>query len=215
MRYLFAVLLAFLVSPANATTYDYTGQPFTSFEGPCNASSCTSITGSVTFDFDTSNFTGTLTLSAGDTASLSEGISPSLVSAAIGANPNFPSFTEWFNPPADTYGFTSQLTGSLTLVDGAVTFWVLDGSTGQTGCGGGPGCASGASSVYSLPTYDSSTTNGYLVSASASNSGGGSWTEETASVPELSTWAMLLVGFAGFGLLTRRSQKLPNPAGGV
>jgi hypothetical protein len=204
MRFLFAVLLAFFVSPVSATTYDYVGQSFTSFSGLCNASSCTNITGSVTFDFDTSNFSGTLTLSAGDTASLSEGV-PS--ESAFFNSPGFPSSTEWFNPPIDTYGYNSQLNGNLTLINGAVTSWYLYGSTGQVGCGGGPGCASGTSYGTSSPTGDSSSSFGYLVSAAASNSDAGIWTEVPA-VPELSTWAMLLIGFAGIGAVTFRRQAL-------
>jgi hypothetical protein len=50
MRYLLAALLILVVSPVAATTYEYVGQPFTSFSGLCNASSCTNVTGTVTFD---------------------------------------------------------------------------------------------------------------------------------------------------------------------
>jgi hypothetical protein len=116
---LFAVLLALVVSPAGATTYDYVGQPFTNFSGPCDASACTRITGSVTFNFDTSNFSGSLSLSAGDTANLSEGVPPNYVPVFL-----------WFNPPTNTYGFTSQRSGNFTLVDGSVTSWTLGGARG-------------------------------------------------------------------------------------
>jgi hypothetical protein len=63
---------------AHATTYDYVGQPFTSFEGLCDASLCTNITASVTFGFETSHYTGTLSLAPGDYASLSPGVPQSL-----------------------------------------------------------------------------------------------------------------------------------------
>jgi hypothetical protein len=85
--------------------------PFTNFSGLFDASACTRITSSVTFNFDTSNFSGSLSLSAGDTASLSEGVPPNYV-------PVFPYSTIWFNPPTNTYGLTSQLSGNFTLVDG-------------------------------------------------------------------------------------------------
>jgi hypothetical protein len=74
MRYLLTALLILIVSPVAATTYDYVGQPFTSFAGLCNASNCTIVTGTVTFDFDTSNFSGQLFLSDSDVASLTLGL---------------------------------------------------------------------------------------------------------------------------------------------
>jgi hypothetical protein len=215
---LVATLLLGAIFQADATTYDYTGQPFTQFGGLCNASNCTSVTGSVTFNFDTSHFSGTLFLTAGDTASLSEGIPWSLSGSALYFQPValFPSSTIWFNPPANIYGFTQQLIGNLTLVDGTITSWALDGGTGQVGCGGGPGCAIGSSSVYTGPTSDSSDMvsyngyNDYLIDTNASNSGGGIWVEDgVAAVPEPSTWAMLLIGFAAMGFVAYRRKSKP------
>src|ERR1700730_2165873 len=131
-------LLLGLPIQANATTYDYTGQPFTSFQGLCNASLCTSITGTVTFDLDTSNFSGQLFLSGGDTASLTLGLARGLTASPLFAQAiGFPSSTSWFNPPADTYGFQVQLFGNFTLVDGAIVALGLRGSAGQGAWGGG------------------------------------------------------------------------------
>jgi PEP-CTERM motif len=212
MRYLLAALLILVVSPVAATTYDYVGQPFTSFSGLCNASSCTNVTGTVTFDFDTSNFSGQLFLSGSDVASLTLGLARGLTASPLFAQTiGFPSSTSWFNAPADTYGFKVQLLGNFTLVDGAIASWSLSGNAGQVGCGGGPGCAVGGSGVFSSPTSDSSSVvsyNGYnsvLISTSASNNGGGFWTEEIAPpVPEPSTWAMMVLGFAGLGFMACR-----------
>jgi hypothetical protein len=219
MRYLFAVILALFVSTANATTYNYVGQPFTSFSGLCSASACSSITGSVTFDFDTSNFSGTIYLSSGDTASLSEGIPGSLDGGVpISTTLSFPSSTVWYNPPYDTYGFSSGITGdpNFTLLNGQIISWSIGGETDQVGCGGGPGCAIGSSDAYSSPSYDGSDIFSYSIErdSSASNNGGGIWTE-VAAVPEPSTWAMLLIGFAGIGFVTYRRHQFPKPAGTV
>jgi hypothetical protein len=204
-----AAMLLAPTLPANATTYTYTGQPFTEFEGLCNSSLCTNVTGSVTFNFDTSHFSGNLFLSDGDTASLSLGLDRSLTASPVFAQTiGFPSYTWWFNPPIDTYGFQVQLLGNFSLVDGAITSWFLSGNAGQVGCGGGPGCAVGGSGVFSSLTSDSSSVvsyngfNSILISTSASNSGGGVWLgEQVAAVPEPSTWAMLLIGFAGIGFV--------------
>jgi hypothetical protein len=47
--------------------------------------------------------------------------------------------------------------------------------------------------------------------SSASNTGGGIWSEEgVASVPEPSTWAMLLIGFAGIGFVSWRRVTLSD-----
>jgi hypothetical protein len=205
-----------------ATTYDYVGQPFTTFaietygfggyyNGDCSLNCTSAITGFVTFNFDTSHYTGNLLLTAGDIANLSGGVDAGLSGSLLGANAfPYPSSTSWFNPPADTYGYTTQLSGIFTLVDGTITSWSLFGSASQVGCGGGPGCAAGASGVYSRPTSDSGYVDGYLITFSASNNGGGVWTEEIAAVPEPSTWAMMLIGFVAIGLFVRRRNCAPS-----
>jgi hypothetical protein len=208
----FAFLLT-TVLQSHATTYTYVGQPFTTFNNNpfgsyydvCDASTCTGLTGSVTFNFDTSHFTGTLVLSNGDTANLSGGIIPGSVSGSTAATTYpFPSYTSWFNPPLNTYGYTSGLSGNFTLSDGSIASWSLQGSAGQVGCGdSSPGCAAGSSAAFTSPTSDFNIV-GYV---SASNAGGGVWNEQISAVPEPSTWAMLLIGFAGIGALAYRRRK--------
>jgi hypothetical protein len=221
-RWIFAAAI-FLTGAfqAHATTYDYTGQPFTSFEGLCGASICTSIAGSVTFNFDTSHFSGTLSLAAGDYASLNPGVPQRLSGGGFfSTDLYYPTSTIWFNPPQNTYGFAESLSGTFTLVNGAITSWSFGGGTRQVGCGGGPGCAVGSSSAFTSTTFDSSSIFGYPVyggtcylycTNSASNLGGGVWVEEQiAAVPEPSTWAMMLIGFLGIGFVRYRKSRSIN-----
>jgi hypothetical protein len=201
------LMVALLLAPAlqaNATTYDYIGQPFTQFDGSCSASVCTRVTGSVTFNFDTSHYSGELSLSDVNAAMLSEGIPPLLSGSFLFANPVFPRSIIWADPPFDTYGFVSEITlANLTLVDGSIISWDLSGQTFQAGCGSGPGCALGSTSVETTPTSDNSSQFSLFHAPGASNSGGGVW-EQVAPVPEPSTWAMLLIGFAGIGFVAYR-----------
>ncbi|HLL27600.1 MAG TPA: PEPxxWA-CTERM sorting domain-containing protein [Xanthobacteraceae bacterium] len=58
---------------------------------------------------------------------------------------------------------------------------------------------------------DNSVRNGTNFASAVINDLPGTWSEKTISsgVPEPSTWAMMLIGFAGIGLLAyRRSRKL-------
>jgi PEP-CTERM motif len=123
------------------------------------------------------------------------------------------------NPPQNTYGFSESLSGTFTLLNGAITSWNLGGYTGQVGCGGGPGCAVGSSSAFTSTASDSSSIFGYPVyggscylycTSSATNFEGGIWTMEggVAAVPEPSTWAMMLIGFVAIGLSVRRPTTL-------
>jgi hypothetical protein len=210
-----AALLLSATLQSHATTYTYVGQPFTTFNNNpfgsffnvCDASTCTSITGSVTFNFDTSHFTGTLVLSNGDTASLSGGIPGSVSGSTAATDYPFPSYTYWNNPPQNTYGYTVGLSGTFALSNGAITFWDLAGAAGQVGCGdSSPGCAAGSSAASTTPTSDFSVVG----DVSASNSGGGVWIEENeqiTAVPEPSTWAMMILGFAGIGAMAYRRRK--------
>lgn len=54
---------ALFINPANATTYYYNGNPYTTNADPVNLGA--NMTGSVTFDFDTSATTGTYYLTGG------------------------------------------------------------------------------------------------------------------------------------------------------
>jgi hypothetical protein len=219
-----AILLELVASAASATTYTYVGNPYTSFSGHCNASICSSTTGSVTFNSDTSNFSGTLSLSAGDTAYLSEGIPTSLLTFA----PWFVSTVFYYpassivvqsGPPLATY--VANLYGNFTLVNGDITSWSLSGYSQAQGCGGGPGCANGSADTYSSPAGDMSDLNSYpdydprtgnyFTVDHASNNSGGIWTNISgvSPVPEPSTWAMMILGFAGVGFMAYRRKSKP------
>jgi hypothetical protein len=202
-----AIATAFLLltATASATTYDYVGLPLTETVTYCFnncPSSARPITGSVTFDFDTSQYAGTLALAPGDTAFLSNTLS---------GGSSYPASVTYYDPPY--YGFRASLTGTFSLVNGQIVSWNLLGSNAQFGCGIGPGCEAGSSSVGSDPDSDTETSdpNGYPGTAYyyASNNGGGEWTGEfaVAAVPEPSTWAMLLIGFAGLGFVASRRSR--------
>jgi PEP-CTERM motif-containing protein len=219
MRWILGVALLLCATlQSHATTYVYEGQPFTTFNQPDNgfddcASACTSVTGTVTFNFNTSHFSGNLVLSNGDTASLSGGIPGSVSGSTAATTYPFPSYTSWFNPPLNTYGYTSGLSGNFTLSDGSIVSWSLQGSAGQVGCGdNSPGCAAGTSSASTSPTFDFSSVTEYVTYTSASNAGGGVWIEqpdEVAAVAEPSTWAMMLIGFAAIGFAGYRRSLRP------
>jgi hypothetical protein len=213
MRAIFAgIMLAFAISSANATTYNYVGNPFTDFSQPgvipgeCNPTACTNITGSVTFNFDTSNYTGQLSLAPGDTATLFYGI---FGLGLLALPPTYPSSSLLPDMPPGRQNIVASITGSLTLTNGSVTSWFLEGSTLSTNCGGGPGCAVGNGAITTSQSGDFTSIEGIFPQyASASNTNGGNWTEVEA-VPELSTWAMLLIGFASIGFAGyRRSRRL-------
>jgi hypothetical protein len=217
MRALIAALFAVIASTASATTYDYAGNPYTSFSGLCNTTRCTSLSGYVTFNFDTSNFSGTLSLSSGDTAYLSAGIASGSTFGGTFYYPTYifdPSYAIPPNPNPSTYYF-SNLNGNFTLVNGDVISWSLSGGTGTVGCGGGPGCASAGSNVTSSPSGDvggRADYPNYTLSATydtGSNNSGGVWTNVSgvSVVPEPSTWAMLLIGFAAIGFAAHRRRR--------
>jgi hypothetical protein len=178
---------------ARATTYTYTGLPLTQV---CNfgcPGGLPNLTGSVTFDFDTSNFSGSLFLVNGDTAFLNGGSS------------GF-TFPALFNPPPGTFGVGTRLNGQFTLVNGSITFWSMMGSTFVQQCIG-PSCVYGTSGASTSPLEDSydffdSSAREFMFT----NSGGGTWTEQfvASGIPEASTWAMMLIGFAGLGFAYNR-----------
>jgi PEP-CTERM motif len=192
-------LLLTIGSAASATTYTYSGMPLTDFSGCFLSCPEVGLSGYVTFNFDTSKFSGTASLSSGDSAQLSEGSFP-YISLSF---PNVP-------PPVGAYAIVTFLSGDFTFIKGSITSWSLGGNTYAQNCQGGPACADGSSSISSTPTSDSINyfNEGSLNFASASNDGGGTWIEDPVSaVPEPSTWAMLLIGFVGIGLLTYRRRK--------
>jgi PEP-CTERM motif len=194
----FAVALASLSVPASATTYTYTGLSYSSFLfGGCTTELCGSLqmTGFVSFDADTSHFSGTIDLSgSGVTASMSSNLPGSIYAPVYPADP--------LVIPADALFFSyvsRRLTGQFTLLDGAIIDWNLSGGGGLAGrCGGPSGCSVNANSLSSTPLGDHATASlSFFDLYNANSIGAGSWT--VAAVPEPSTWAMLLIGFAGIG----------------
>lgn len=120
MRSIFQLLITLLLLsasyPVSATTYTYAGQPL--LQGfPCGyCATVPGLTGSVTFDFNTTNFTGRLSLVPGDTASL---VAPSGSSGGASYPP--PTL-----PPSVPLYYVPQLSGTFTLTNGAITDWFVD-----------------------------------------------------------------------------------------
>jgi hypothetical protein len=197
MKKLFVAFLfiagAFLPFSATATTYDYQGASLNQIDCQfCNPFGYPGLTGSVTFDFDTSSFTGEITLSPGDTA---------VLSGALGGG-RYPNYF----PPAGVIGNAYLLSGYFDLVNGQISGWYLNGGEGLVNCGIGAGCEQGIG-VTTSPYLDSysQTYEGYTTMYESSSPG--VWTE-VAAVPELSTWAMLLIGFAGIGFASWQRTRL-------
>jgi hypothetical protein len=229
-EWVFAAFLLFGITiQARATTYSYDGQPFSTYgyydglsglytpDQPCtDPVGCAGNTALVTFQSNTSHFSGTLSLSNGDTATLSASLPPGdLTTTLLATSFTYPGYTIWFNSPADTYGYRVELTGTFKFVDGQITAWLLYGDAGQVGCGGGPGCAAGSSYAFSSKGFgldgDVISAAGYLTSV-IGNGPVGTW-QQVAAIPELSTWAMLILGFAGIGAMTYRRRNGAGFAG--
>jgi hypothetical protein len=191
MLVLIAICSLAAQSSASATTYQYSGQPMTDHSFHCPGISCRTgqtLSGSVTFNFDATAFTGTLSMSDADVASFAGFVYP------------------YFLPPPGVYTTIRTLTGSLTLLDGLITSWDLIGYQRQVNCGLGPGCAAGSIYAETTPTGDSYGVfnDNPFSDYSVSNNTGGIWVQVLApAVPEPSTWAMLLIGFAGIGFMAR------------
>jgi hypothetical protein len=188
-------LVALWAGAASASTYAYLGQLMTQGFPSCSFSACFSnrLTGSVDFNFDTSNFSGTVSLSPGDTARLS---------------PVY-SYPYTLPPPIDDTSYRSTFTGVFTFDSGDITDWAIyaDIRPGPL-CGLGPACSSMSYSASS-PSGDTQVDG----TSAFSNSLKGQWslTSPVAAVPEPSTWAMLLIGFASVGFTAyRRKMALPS-----
>jgi hypothetical protein len=175
-----ALMMALVHSPALATTYNYVGNPYTHNDDPVSFG--TNMTASVTFDFDTAAFTGTITLGAGS------------------------HITDLFLKSGLYSVSTSQqfaaLTGSwITLDNGAVTNWWLDMIQHPAGV---PDMLTANQSApartrdFLDPIYGNQPPPNPW--AFVENSPG-IW---TAAVPEPSTWAMMILGFAGVGFMAYR-----------
>lgn len=192
-----AVSAALGALPARATTYNYVGQAYT-FDADPNIYG-TRMTGSVTFNQDTSHFTGTIYVSSGVVTALQ------LASGTLTAT------LPYFNIP----GFTPDY---FTLVNGSIQTWLLQGLSPSarilsaegdvSGCKCGPdGFDSVQAAFPTGPTYayapkplDGTVWSiGSLPPAATVPE-----PPPVAAVPEPSTWAMLLLGFSGIGFMAYR-----------
>jgi hypothetical protein len=197
MRLFHSVIALLLLSiPASATTYTYAGLPLPQSFPPAGQTIQPGLTGSVTFNLDTTNFTGLLLLVDGDAASL-------VVPRIINGNPF--SQDRRYDFPVDTFQ------GEFSLTNGIIRNWVFNAAlpTIPFCFGGSSGCNPHISAA-TTPDQDSVESGDFL---SFTNSGGGAWTQ-VAAVPEPSTWAMLLIGFAGIGFASyrRRHHTEMNPS---
>src|SRR5665213_553673 len=203
MRFVIALfLLVMAATPSSATSYEYTSTGITTISYPDMAYCplCTSpatYTGEVSFGFDTSHFTGNYNLGQGDTASF-----PAL---AFGYDFSFPGGPVYFGEIGGQ-GLQDDFTGSFAFKNGSIVGWSINSILSPIGCGLGPGCTYGGS-LDLLPSGDS--VSGYAYPFYSEYDGnGGFWSIEAAvaSIPELSTWAMMLLGFAGLGFMAYRRQ---------
>jgi hypothetical protein len=212
-----AALAAVVVSamfgalPASATTYNYVGQTYTTNADPTIYG--TQMTGSVTFNQDTSNFTGLIYVSSGVVAALnltSGTITATLPYFDIFADPASPYFSPLYFP-GNPNGLVSDY---FRLVNGSIQAWLLHGIT--------PSYELVAPSYQLYSQGDSSICNGCGfgfdniqsnfptgTTYAEKNQNQALWSiTPTAAVPEPSTWAMVLLGFAGVGFMAyRRSRK--------
>ena len=175
-----ALMVVTVHSPAIATTYNYVGNPYTHNDDP--ASFGTNMAASVTFDFDTAAFTGTITLAPGSHIS------------------------DLFLKSGQYSVSTSQqfaaLTGSwITLDSGAVTDWWLDTIQHPAGVpdmltANRP--APGRTRDFLDPIYGNQPPPNLWAFVENAH---GTW---TPAVPEPSTWAMMILGFAGLSFMAYR-----------
>jgi hypothetical protein len=195
MRLVFIALLFFVaaITAAGATTYSYVSNgelttcdlseycPFST--GPA------SLTGQITLGLDTSHFSGNYSLGLGDIATF-PGFS-------FGDVFSFPATPIYFGPPGGQ-GLQDDFTSYFTFQNGSIVNWSIISTLTPINCGLGPACSYGGSLNLSTG-HDQVSEGAYPVSWDYE--GSGLWTIQTsvASVPEISTWAMMLIGLAGIG----------------
>jgi hypothetical protein len=113
-----------------------------------------------------------------------------------------------FNSTTGTGFFTGQF-----AADNAITSITLNGTTIYTGPGGGSQYAAWTSFGYTGSLNDGSNTIDFNVVNYAQNGGNPSGLNVeflASSVPEASTWAMMIIGFASIGLLAHRRKRAPS-----
>ena len=211
MRFLISAALAasvlFVTLPASATTYNFVGQPYGNNPFGTDLDPTifgTQMTGSVTFNQDTSNFTGLIYVSSGLVTDLnltSGTVTATLPYFDIFANPASPFFSPLVYPGNPNAGF---LPDYFELVDGSIQTWMLHGvSSSFEIVATSYLLYSFGNQPISLGSGNESVQSDYPASGTiyAYNSLGlGVWSvTPTDAVPEPSTWAMLLIGFAGIG----------------
>ena len=181
-------------SQAGATTYNYTGNPYTDYAGAGFANFGTNMTGTVTFNIDTSALTGGPDLTT-----------PLDVSSLVMRSGNFV-FDQ------------TVLFGDFSFTNGNITGWqiyFINNLTDHNGVyafgsstAGGFGDAVtdlGLSGLGAANSEDCGP-NGTNVPACA-----GTWsiTTSVSAVPEPSTWAMMILGFWGIGFMAYRRKSKP------
>jgi hypothetical protein len=165
-------------SAAMATTYTYTGLDYTHNPDPANFG--THMTGSVTFNFDTSGVSGTYDFSGGTITNLQ--LTSGIYTSAYIDSPAYFTLvsgviTEWSVPTEtgavpDVMIYTRQISPYTNVFDQAFRFG-------------------------DIPDYA-------FISYSLSG-GSGAWTVDTTpAVPEPATWALMILGFAGVGFMAYR-----------
>lgn len=213
------IAAGFLLSatPASSTSYSYQGSSLDwSCSGTCSTPLASAISSfqstlfaNVIFNFDTSNTSGTFSLFLPDQAT-----TPNVFnSVSFGGD-----VPEMIRPggaysyyPGDQYGgYGLGAFGiSFTLTLGMITSWTLDATSG----GGRESIATfsfpGGDGISITACGTSDDCSVYDASAVPGNWSGPTRDEfSTSAVPEPSTWAMLLIGFAGVGFMTCRPTRV-------
>jgi hypothetical protein len=176
---LVAVITFFGQSAATATTYTYTGLEYT--HNPDPADFGTHMTGSVTFNFDTSGVSGTYDFSGGTITNLQ--LTSGIYTSAYIDSPAY-----------------------FILVNGVITEWQVPTETGAA-----PDVLIYTHQISPFANvFDEAVRFGDIPDYALVSGGGGAWTvDATPAVPEPSTWAMMILGFAGVGFMAyRRKSKI-------
>jgi hypothetical protein len=197
--------------PAGATSYHYVGPAYTTFEGfPAPTTLGLFMSGTVTFTFDTSGYTGTIFGESNliSNVQLTSGSFTTAPAPLPSGSPN-----EYF-----------------TLTNGAITGWDLTLIVGNgvavgntllsTGDNGGDWCDNGVcafiiSAIVPANPNPIPLANQEVYAARGPDNQPvpGAWIVATSAIPEISTWAMMLVGFASLGFMARRRKSIPaSPA---
>ena len=197
-----AIGLFLCTSAASATTYTYQGN---SLDWSCFGT-CTDITdlgsfhstvsAEVVFNFDTSNTSGTFV----------SGISSEINSATFsgGTPPKLYMDGGLFGsyPPAITA--LGALSASFTLHSGMITAWDLEATSGGGTVSISASSSAGGDGIQITICEMQADCSQYSATANGAEWSGPMNDAFAPAVPEPSTWAMLLIGFAAIGLARYR-----------